>query len=109
MVRRAQLRVDTRWSGGDVARLRKGAAELVAIGLDVAVAGVGPTTQALQQVSRDLPIVMAQAAKTKKQQDIIFAMARSWETLAAQAERLERQKAVEARKAFAAPKGYSGA
>ncbi|MFL6798524.1 MAG: ABC transporter substrate-binding protein [Xanthobacteraceae bacterium] len=55
------LRIDMRWSGGDVARLRKQAAELVALGPDVVVAGVGPTTQALQQASRTVPIVMAQS------------------------------------------------
>jgi hypothetical protein len=40
----------------------------------------------------------ARVAKTKKQRDIIFSMARSWETLAQQADRLERQKAIDARK-----------
>ena len=55
------LRIDTRWSGGDAARLRKDAADLVALGPDLIVAGVGPTTQALQQASRTVPIVMAQA------------------------------------------------
>jgi putative ABC transport system substrate-binding protein len=55
------LRIDTSWSSGNVAGLRKGAADLVALGVDVAVAGVGPTTQALQQVSRTIPIVMAQS------------------------------------------------
>jgi hypothetical protein len=40
----------------------------------------------------------ARTAKTKKQRDIIFSMARSWETLAQQADRLERQKAIDARK-----------
>jgi ABC-type uncharacterized transport system substrate-binding protein len=55
------LRIDTRWSGGNRARLRKEAADLVALGPDVIVAGVGPTTLVLQQVSRTVPIVMAQA------------------------------------------------
>jgi putative ABC transport system substrate-binding protein len=55
------LRIDTRWSGGDTARLRKDAADLVALSPDVIVSGVGPTTQALQQASRKIPIVMAQA------------------------------------------------
>jgi ABC-type uncharacterized transport system substrate-binding protein len=55
------LRIDTRWSGGDVVRLRKEAAELIALGPDLVVAGVGPTTQALQQASRTVPIVMAQS------------------------------------------------
>jgi putative tryptophan/tyrosine transport system substrate-binding protein len=55
------LRIDTRWSGGDAARLRKDAGDLVALSPDVIVSGVGPTTQALQQASRKVPIVMAQA------------------------------------------------
>jgi putative tryptophan/tyrosine transport system substrate-binding protein len=55
------MRIDYRWSVGDVARLRKDAAELVALGPEVILAGVGATTQALQQASRTVPIVMAQA------------------------------------------------
>jgi putative ABC transport system substrate-binding protein len=55
------LRIDTRWSSGNRARLRKDAADLVALGPDVIVAGVGPTTLVLQQASRTVPIVMAQA------------------------------------------------
>jgi putative ABC transport system substrate-binding protein len=54
------LHIDTRWSSGDLARLKTDAQELVAIGSDVIVAGVGPTTPALQQASRSIPIVMAQ-------------------------------------------------
>ncbi|MFL6975234.1 MAG: ABC transporter substrate-binding protein [Xanthobacteraceae bacterium] len=54
------LRIDTRWSSGDLARLREDAAQLVALGCDVLVAGVGPTTTALQQATRTVPIVMAQ-------------------------------------------------
>src|SRR5262245_59306012 len=55
------LRIDTRWSSGSRARLRKEAADLVAAGPDVIVAGVGPTALVLQQVSRTVPIVMAQS------------------------------------------------
>ena len=55
------LRIDTRWSSGNRARLRKEAADLVALGPDVIVARVGPTTLVLQQVSHTVPIVMAQA------------------------------------------------
>ena len=54
------VRIDTRWSSGDSARLRKDADELVALKPDVLVAGVGPTTTALQQATRAVPIVMAQ-------------------------------------------------
>src|SRR3954465_9568144 len=40
------VRIDTRWSSGDLARMRKDADELVALGPDVLIAGVGPTTTA---------------------------------------------------------------
>ena len=54
------MRIDYRWSVGDAARLRKDATELVALGPEVILAGVGATTPTLQQVSRTVPIVMAQ-------------------------------------------------
>ena len=49
------LRIDISWSSGDVPRLQKGAADLIALGPDVVVAGVGPTTQALQRASHSVP------------------------------------------------------
>ena len=55
------IRIDSRWSGSDPALLRKYAMELVALNLDVVLAGVGPTLAALQQVSRTVPIVFAQS------------------------------------------------
>jgi ABC-type uncharacterized transport system substrate-binding protein len=55
------LRIDYRWSVGDAARLRRDAAELVALRPEVILAGVGGTTSALQQVSGTVPVVMAQA------------------------------------------------
>ena len=55
------MQIDTRWSGGDAARLRRDAADLIALGPDVIVAGVGPTVAILQQASRSVPIVLAQA------------------------------------------------
>jgi putative tryptophan/tyrosine transport system substrate-binding protein len=54
------LRIDYRWSQGDLARLRKDASELVALGPEVILAGVGATTPTLQQATRTVPIVMAQ-------------------------------------------------
>ena len=54
------LRIDYRWSPSDLARLRKDAAELVALRPEIILAGVGPTTFTLQQVTRTIPIVMAQ-------------------------------------------------
>jgi putative tryptophan/tyrosine transport system substrate-binding protein len=54
------VRVDTRWSTGDRDRLFKDAVELVALGPDVLLAGVGATTPALQRATRAVPIVFAQ-------------------------------------------------
>src|SRR5262245_29207356 len=55
------IRVDTRWSTGDLARLHKDAAELVATRPNVILAGVGGTNVALQQATRTLPVVFAQS------------------------------------------------
>ena len=54
------LRIDTRYSDGDLATLNRNAAALVESGPDVIVGGIGPTAQVLQNVSRSIPIVMAQ-------------------------------------------------
>jgi putative ABC transport system substrate-binding protein len=54
------VRLEYRWSTGDIARLRTDAAELVALGPDVILAGVGATTAALLQTTRSVPIVFAQ-------------------------------------------------
>jgi putative tryptophan/tyrosine transport system substrate-binding protein len=54
------VRIDYRWSVGDVARLRRDAAELVALAPDVILAGIGATTAALLQATRTVPIVFAQ-------------------------------------------------
>jgi putative tryptophan/tyrosine transport system substrate-binding protein len=54
------LRIDYRWSAGDAARLRRDAAELVALAPDVVLAGVGATATTLLEASRTVPIVFAQ-------------------------------------------------
>jgi putative ABC transport system substrate-binding protein len=54
------VRIETRWSTGDFARLRRDAAELVALGPDVMLAGVGATIPALLEASGTVPIVFAQ-------------------------------------------------
>ena len=54
------VRIDTRWAGGDNARLRRQATELVALNPDVILAGTGGTVTPLQQASRTVPIVFAQ-------------------------------------------------
>jgi putative tryptophan/tyrosine transport system substrate-binding protein len=54
------LRIDYRWSGYDRNRLTQHAAELIALGPDVVLAGAGGTTPALRRVSQTVPIVFAQ-------------------------------------------------
>jgi putative ABC transport system substrate-binding protein len=51
------LRVDTRWTGGDADRFRKYAAELVGLGPDVILAATTPAVTALRQGTRTVPIV----------------------------------------------------
>ena len=51
------LRVDIRWSGGNVEDIRKYAAELVALAPDVILAPASPSVAALLQATRTVPIV----------------------------------------------------
>src|SRR5215471_1183888 len=51
------LRIDTRWGGGDADRIRKHAVELVALAPEVVLAAGGTVVGALQQASRTVPIV----------------------------------------------------
>jgi len=55
------VQIETRWSSGDRARLRKNAAELATLAPDVIVAGIGPTLPVLLQATRTIPIVFSQA------------------------------------------------
>ena len=54
------LRIEYRWSVGDDARLSKDATDLVALGPEAILAGVGATTVWLQRATRNVPIVFAQ-------------------------------------------------
>ena len=51
------VRIDTRWGGGDADRLRKYAAELVALGPDVILAPGSATVGPVLQASHTVPIV----------------------------------------------------
>ncbi|HMF22284.1 MAG TPA: ABC transporter substrate-binding protein [Pseudolabrys sp.] len=51
------LRIDYRWAGGDFERVRKYAAELVALGPDVILAEGSPVGPLLQATSHNIPIV----------------------------------------------------
>jgi putative ABC transport system substrate-binding protein len=55
------LQVEYRWSGGDAERLRRYAAELVALAPDVILA-TGATVSTLMEVTRSIPVVFAMAA-----------------------------------------------
>ena len=54
------VRIDTRWGAGDADRIRKYAAELVALAPDVILATTSVTVGALQLVTRTVPIVFVQ-------------------------------------------------
>jgi ABC-type uncharacterized transport system substrate-binding protein len=54
------VRIDIRWSAGDLERIRKYAAELVALAPDVLLASGGTTVGPLQQATRTIPIVFTQ-------------------------------------------------
>jgi putative tryptophan/tyrosine transport system substrate-binding protein len=51
------VRIDTRWTGGDADRMRRYAVELVALAPDVILASGGTVVGALLQASRTAPIV----------------------------------------------------
>src|SRR5262245_47579260 len=55
------VRIDTRWGGGNADDVRKYAAEMVALAPDVILTGGTPLVAALQQVTGTVPIVFAQA------------------------------------------------
>src|SRR5215470_3636154 len=53
------VQIDYRWGAGDADRFRRYAAELLVFAPDVILAGGGPAMAALQQATRDVPIVFA--------------------------------------------------
>src|SRR6266404_7477836 len=54
------VQIDYRFAAGDAERIRKSAAELVALAPDVILATGSPVTAALLQATRTVPIVFAQ-------------------------------------------------
>ena len=54
------VRIDTRWGGGDVGRIRRDAAELVSLSPDVILAGGGQVMAPLLEATRTVPIVFTQ-------------------------------------------------
>ena len=56
------VRIDTRWGGGDADRMRRYAAELVALAPDVILAGGTAAVGILLQATRTVPIVFASVA-----------------------------------------------
>ena len=51
------IRIDVRWAGGDVERMRTFAKQLAELQLDVILASTTPVTSALQRETRTIPIV----------------------------------------------------
>ena len=56
------VRIDTRWGGGDADRMRRYAAELVALAPDVILAGGTAAVGILLQATRTVPVVFASVA-----------------------------------------------
>ena len=54
------VRIDTRWSGGDAQRMRRYAKELVALAPDVLITAGGSHMGALQEATRTVPIIFVQ-------------------------------------------------
>jgi putative ABC transport system substrate-binding protein len=55
------MRIDFRWGGGDINRIRVLAQELVGLQPDIVVTNGGVVTRAIQQETRTIPIVFANA------------------------------------------------
>jgi putative ABC transport system substrate-binding protein len=56
------VRMDLRWAGGDINRIRALAQELVGLQPDIIVASSTPATAALQRETRTIPIVLVNVA-----------------------------------------------
>ena len=56
------VRMDLRWGGGDINRIRALAQELVGLQPDIILANATPATAALQRETRTIPIVFASAS-----------------------------------------------
>src|SRR5262245_16983969 len=56
------LQIDTRWAGGDPERIRRYAAELVALAPEVILAAGGAVVPSLLQATRTVPIVFTQTS-----------------------------------------------
>jgi ABC-type uncharacterized transport system substrate-binding protein len=59
------VRIDIRWGADDAERVRKSAAELVALAPDVVLTAGSPTTGPLLQATRTVPIVFVQVADAR--------------------------------------------
>ena len=57
------VRIDYRWGGDDAERIRRGAAELIALGSDVILASGTPSVAALRQATDRIPVVFAQVGR----------------------------------------------
>ena len=56
------VRIDYRWAGNDASRLRRYAAELVALAPDVILANATPSVAALQEATHTVPVVFVNVA-----------------------------------------------
>jgi putative tryptophan/tyrosine transport system substrate-binding protein len=60
------VRIDYRWAAGDAERIRRYAAELVALAPDVILAAGGAVVPSLLQATRTVPIVFTQTPRSRR-------------------------------------------
>jgi putative ABC transport system substrate-binding protein len=72
------VRMDVRWHGGDINRIRALAHELVGQQPDIVLAGGVPATAAVQRETRTIPIVFASVSDPSARASLHACLARRW-------------------------------
>jgi hypothetical protein len=73
------VRMDLRWYGGDINRIRGLAQELVGLQPDIIVTGGTPATAAVQRETRTIPIVLCERRRPRRQRHRPAAQPAGWE------------------------------
>jgi putative ABC transport system substrate-binding protein len=73
------VRMDLRWAGDDINRMRALAQELVGLQPDIILTGGTPATVAIQRETRTIPIVFANAGRSRRRWHRRAARPPEWE------------------------------
>ena len=74
-----KARIDLRWAGGDISRIRASAQELVGLQPDIILASATPATAAVQRETRTIPIVFCERGRPRGQRHCSGAQPAGWE------------------------------